>query len=129
MKRKKIGFTMIELLVSATIIAVLSAIGLVSFRSANMKARNGKRMADLQQVRAALEIYRSDYPTYPNDTVTGDMADISDAGNLSDYLSSESILDPKTGTYDYSYDSDGTTYTLCANMEPEGTPDECVVNP
>ena len=126
---------MIELLVSATIIAVLSAIGLVSFRSANMKARNGKRMADLQQVRAALEIYRSDFPTYPNDTVTGDMANISDVapnppgGNLSDYLSSDSIIDPKTGTYDYSYDSDGITYTLCANMEPEGTPDECVVNP
>ena len=126
MKRKKIGFTMIELLVSATIIAILSAIGLVSFRAANMKARNGKRMADLQQVRAALEIYRSDYPTYPNVGVTGDLVNIAGIGP---YMSSATVIDPKSDM-DYVYNpvADGSTYEICATMEPDLIP-ECVYNP
>lgn len=124
--RTKRGFTMIELLVSATIIAVLSAIGLVSFRSANMKARNGKRMADLQQVRAALEVYRSDFPTYPNAGVTGDLINIAGIGP---YLSSTTMVDPKSDM-DYVYDpaADGSTYSICADMEPDLIP-ECVYNP
>lgn len=126
MKRKKTGFTMIELLVSATIIAVLSAIGLVSFRSANMKARNGKRMADLQQVRAALEIYRSDYPTYP--TTIGTAGDLATITGLDTYLSSDSIIDPKDPTLIYTYVSDGSTYTICATTEPDLIL-ECVYNP
>jgi prepilin-type N-terminal cleavage/methylation domain-containing protein len=127
LKRKKLGFTMIELLVTATIIAVLSAIGLVSFRSANMKARNGKRMADIQQVRASLEIYRSDYPTYPLGTVVGDLTNIA---GLSDYLSSETIADPKSDMdYTYTPALDGSTYSICANMEPAPYTPECVYNP
>ena len=60
-----LGFTMIELLVAATILSILAAIGLVSFNSANVRARDGKRKADLEQARSALELYRSDVGYYP----------------------------------------------------------------
>ena len=57
---KKSGFTFIEILVVATIISVLASIGMVSYRSANQKSRDGKRKADIEQIRAALEMYRAD---------------------------------------------------------------------
>ncbi|MCL4208570.1 hypothetical protein KJZ63_02975, partial [Patescibacteria group bacterium] len=54
------GFTMIELLVVTTIIIILTSIGLVSYTSANRSARNGKRKADMEMVRQALVLYRTD---------------------------------------------------------------------
>ncbi len=59
------GFTLIELLVVILIIAVLSSVGLVSYRSANQRARDAKRKADVEQIRAALEMYKADAGSYP----------------------------------------------------------------
>lgn len=59
------GFTLIELLVVITIIGVLSTIGLTSFQGANQKARDSRRAADVQQIRAALEMYKTDKGYYP----------------------------------------------------------------
>ena len=67
MRRKnKSGFTLLEILVSATIIAVLTAIGIVSYSSVNKRSRDVKRKSDLEQVRSALEMYRADNGQYPN---------------------------------------------------------------
>lgn len=65
MRKKRNGFTLIELLVVATIIVVLSAIGLVSFTNAGKSARNSKRKSDLETVRQALVLYKSDTGGYP----------------------------------------------------------------
>ncbi|PJC43527.1 MAG: hypothetical protein CO039_03740, partial [Candidatus Pacebacteria bacterium CG_4_9_14_0_2_um_filter_34_50] len=65
-KNKKKGFTLIELLVVATIITILSAIGLVSFVNAGQGARDAKRKADLETVRQALVLRRSDLGNYPS---------------------------------------------------------------
>jgi general secretion pathway protein G len=59
------AFTMIELLVVATIMIVLTTIALVSYRSATQNSRNAKRKTDLQTVRQALVLYRSDNGCYP----------------------------------------------------------------
>jgi len=62
MKNKKInnkGFTLIELIVSITIIAVLTVAGVVSYGGASKKSRDSRRMADLEKIRIALELYRS----------------------------------------------------------------------
>ena len=64
-QKRKNGFTLIELLVVATIIVVLSAIGLVSFTNAGKSARNSKRKSDLETVRQALVLYKSDTGAYP----------------------------------------------------------------
>lgn len=67
-RKKLTGFTMIELLVVATIMIILMTIALISYRSATQNSRNAKRKTDLQTVRQALVLYRSDNGCYPGDS-------------------------------------------------------------
>lgn len=62
---RRSAFTLIELLVTISIIAVLVSLSLVAFNSSRAIARDGKRKADLEAIRSALEIYRSDTGEYP----------------------------------------------------------------
>lgn len=62
---KKTGFTLIELLIVIVIIGILATVGLGSFSSSQMKSRDAKRKADLQQISRALELYYNDYGQYP----------------------------------------------------------------
>lgn len=59
------GFTLLELLVTATMIAVLTVIGIVSYSSVNKRSRDVKRKSDVEQIRSALEMFRSDNGYYP----------------------------------------------------------------
>lgn len=116
---------MIELLVVATIMVVLSTIGLVSYNQAGQNARNGKRKADLETVRQALVMYRADNGSYPaGSDFSGMMA------TIADYISSIEIQDPRNeGAYVYTYSSDGVTFSLEANLEPDGSPPHTLTNP
>ncbi|MFA7676208.1 MAG: prepilin-type N-terminal cleavage/methylation domain-containing protein [Candidatus Shapirobacteria bacterium] len=112
-KNKK-GFTLIELIVSVTIIAVLTVVGVVSYTGTSKKARDGRRVADLEKVRIALELYRQDLgSTYPAD------------GTLTTKLAPKYIqaipTDPKSGTYTYDQTGTGYTYELGAKMENLGS--------
>jgi type II secretory pathway pseudopilin PulG len=108
---------MIELLVVTTIIIVLTTIGLVSYRQVGYSARNSKRKADLETVRQALVLYRTDTGSYPSGFNFNTMIT-----TISSYLSSVSVTDPKnTGTYVYAYSSGGVTFTLTAHLEPNDT--------
>lgn len=53
----KQGFTLIELLVVIFIIGLLASIVVVSVNAARKKARDARRIADLDTVRTALEMY------------------------------------------------------------------------
>ena len=117
------GFTMIEVLVVATIIGVLASIGLVSYQSANKKSRDGKRKADMEQIRSALEIHKSDNGDYP---ATGDLAEL-----VPNYMSSipEPPANSSIASYNAGYtSSDGTTYSICQDLEVDLT-EYCVNNP
>jgi len=59
------GFTIVEILVAVAIIGALTAIGTATYQSANQKARDARRKADLEQIRAALEMYKADNGEYP----------------------------------------------------------------
>lgn len=121
-KKTSAGFTLIELLVAATILSVLAMIGIVSFTSANVRARDGKRKADMEQARSALELYRSDIGYYPksyslsNASWNAMITIIATAG----YLNTTTLDDPKnTGlfVYQFSSDANGKTYQVCAYLE------------
>ena len=61
----KKGFTIIELLVVISIIGLLSTISVVSLNGARIKSRDARRLADMQQILTALELYYNEYGTYP----------------------------------------------------------------
>ena len=117
---------MIELLVVATIIIVLTTIGLTSFQAASKNARNGKRKADIEAIRSALVLYRTDIGSYPPTPVN--FATL--LTTISAYISSEDIRDPKNeAPFVYSYTSTGPEFSLCATLEPLPGANYCVTNP
>lgn len=124
------GFTLIELLAVITIISILVAIGIVSYTSATRNSRDNRRKTDLQNLRQALVLYRSDFGCYP--------AALSDL--IPDYWSETNIpTDPGANTYAYSGTSSGAcvspllaTFEISVGLEntndPEG-PTYSVRNP
>lgn len=133
MIKNRQGFTFIELLVVVTIIGVLTAVGVVSYTSTNQSARDSKRLADLEQIRSALEICRSEAGSYPADVSSGVVCD----GDS--YLSPlpSDPWDSKSG-YGYSYTQNSpTSYDICATLENDdkctgtisGTGECCLSNP
>ena len=63
--KKLNGFTLIEILVVATIISLLAAAASVAYSQLSKQSRDARRKTDLEQVRAALEMYRSNNDDYP----------------------------------------------------------------
>lgn len=59
------SFTLIEILVVATIIALLASGGAVVYTQLNRASRDAKRKADLEQIRLALELFRDEMGRYP----------------------------------------------------------------
>lgn len=113
------GFTLIELLVVIAIIGILVAVGTVSYQRAVQLSRDSKRKTDLEQIRQALETYRSEIGSYPSTNTW-------EADLVPDYISSIPS-DPKSNEYVYAAGAGvlPTTYTLCAALEKEPTSPAC----
>lgn len=65
---KSRGFTLVELLIVVSIIAILTGMLTVNLADARERARDAQRKADLKQIQNALELYKNDqnpqsYPT------------------------------------------------------------------
>lgn len=69
----KKGFTLIELLVVISIIGLLSTLAVIALGNAREKARDARRMADIKQIRTALELYYNDNDGYPDGAASGDL--------------------------------------------------------
>ena len=59
------GFTLVELLVTISIISVLASVVLTSVNSARAKARDARRIADFKQIQLALELFYDSQGKYP----------------------------------------------------------------
>jgi len=57
---KNKGFTLIESLVVITMMMVITAVAVTSYASASRKNRDNRRMADLERIRTALELFRQE---------------------------------------------------------------------
>lgn len=62
------GFSLIELLVSIAIIAMLVGLALPNFLGARQRARDARRKAEMLQLKNALQLYANDYSRYPADS-------------------------------------------------------------
>lgn len=134
----KRGFTLVELLVAATIAALLATVGVVSFVTANRNARNARRQADLEQVRAAIELYRTENGCYPGSSCGSASNWAGMMSAVSGFITTTAtIQDPRnTGSYVYTYTPSpgagscaGRSYSMCANMEPDPPTAYCLCNP
>jgi len=118
------GFTLIELLVVIAIIGLLSSVVLAQLGNARVKARDAKRVADMQGIMTALELYYDDHSdSYPT-TPTGNLlSNLSSA--LSTYVGGGTLpVDPlNTGTYLYKYCSSNvnSSYVLAIVLEKDAT--------
>lgn len=65
------GFTLIELMVTVTIIALLSAMVISGFTKQQRRARDARRVADGGSLGVAIESYKAANSQYPNSTVAG----------------------------------------------------------
>lgn len=66
MQRIKAGFTIVELIVVITVIAILAAIVITSYNGAQAKSRDAKRISQLTSIAEAITSYRLKY----NDQLT-----------------------------------------------------------
>lgn len=107
----KKGFTLIELLVVISIIGILSSVVMSSLNQARIKARDARRVSDLQELQKALEMYYSDNGHYPYDLSngTGTYADCW-AGSGNNWI-------PNSGNYSWS-----TNYI---SKQPQDPVDNC----
>ena len=63
MKNK--GFTLLELLVVISLLAILATIIINSFTNTLKKGRDSRRKQDLEEISKALELYNDDNSSYP----------------------------------------------------------------
>lgn len=111
------GFTLLELLIVISIIGILVAIGVASYASAQQKARDSRRKADMKAVQDAAEQYYADNNgVYPQ--TSGDFT--------ATYMPGLFPADPKGSSYanQYSYTTgpagcttNCTTYCVCSDLE------------
>lgn len=123
----KKSFTLIEILVVATIIGLLAATGFISYRQLSKQSRDAKRKLDLEQVRAALEIYRSNIGSYPISSVPPNWS--SDLIVLTTPIVYLQKLpnDPNPALYSYYYYGSNVDYILAAHLE-NGSTNYCLID-
>lgn len=89
MKPSRSGFTIVEMIIVITVIGILAGITIVAFNGTQQKARDNKRLSDMQHISDALKLYRT---KFGSDIQTGSGCGSSGNGN---------------GWFNY---SDGSTY-------------------
>lgn len=119
----KKGFTILELMVSVAIIAILTSIILVTISGIKERGRDARRLSDVNEIQNALNLYFSSHNIFPvfstKITITGDDA-------FSELLINEKNMPavptdplPTFGSYTYQSNSGGTNYSLGFCMETD----------
>lgn len=129
----KRGFTLVELMIVITVIAILATIAVVSFTRVQKQARDTKRKAEIKSLQTALQAYFTEKQHYPNTAPvtpgTAQVASVALTGLAPDYIPSiptgplgaASTVVPPNTDYIFVTDSTGFTYGLCVALEAPTT--------
>lgn len=113
----KKGFTLIEILVVISIIAILATVSISVFSTVQKNNRDQIRIRDMQSIKQALELYRSDNGGYPADTTPADLK----PDDLSPKYLTTWPSDPVSGRI-YVYTKTLTGFVICAKGESLTSP-------
>lgn len=118
--KKPTGFTLIELLIAISLIGILATIGINGFQAISRGGRDALRKTELEKIRSAAEVYKSETNVYPAEASTC-QADLSSA-----YINPYPA-DPRSPAYVYCYKRlTNLTYEICAHLENgDTTTDNC----
>lgn len=119
--KKKLGFTLLEMLVVIGIIAVLVSMGFVSYSTAQKKARDAKRKLELGSIKIAMEQYYSlcngSYPTSDLGKVPLSIQAVNPPCNTNEDIMLTVPQDPKTADR-YDFNDTGPPPSICAQNGP-----------
>lgn len=114
------AFTLVELMVVITVIAILMTIAIVSFTRIQKQARDTKRKADVRTLQTALQAYFTEFQAYPIMT-TSTIATTALTSLTPTYI--PTIPTAPLGSagintsYMYISSTTGFTYSLCTSLE------------
>ena len=121
--KKHSGFTLVELLVVISIIALLSVVAFYAVTYVKARARDAKRVADLDTFSKALELYNNNTGIYPINTagvcLTGtDVVStaLQTAGDITSVVK-EPFYTDAPHCFSYSTDATGATYHITFYLE------------
>jgi len=117
-KNKNKGFTLIEMLIVITIIALLASLILVGMGGARAKTRDSRRIADLHNVMNALELYYAKDYSYPDASNWDGLITTLTTGGIGVTRVPKDPLSPNK-TYEYGVSADNQDYVLKAALETE----------
>lgn len=112
---KQRGFTLIEILVSIAIVAILTTIAISTYSNAQKIARDGKRKSDLNAIATALEIYKSRNGRYPCSGTQGYQNGTSNPTWLTDNVDPTNSLCDGTKPFNTSYINQLPTDPSCTS--------------
>ena len=118
LKRKKEGFTIVELLIVIVVIGILATLVIVTFTGIQKKARDSQRQTDINAVNGHVATFYTDHGFYPT------LKDLQDSNFVSTYmkgLDPQALVDPKGPSANITDTSDSDQYgyvaagTSCSN--------------
>lgn len=118
-KRSSFGFTLVELLITISIMGILAGLISGNFFTSLKKGRDARRKADLQNIQKALEAYYEDEKAYPTSIPSASNpfceTGTCDAGEK--IYMQQIPKDPAGYQYYYTIGSDTSTYQLYSCIE------------
>ncbi len=110
---KRHGFTLVELLIVVGVIGIIAALATVSLTASRARTRDSQRVAYVNQIKTALELYYQKNGTYPTAITAGRQLAANGVVYIDPIPSNPTPVDGNCpSSTSFGYGASGTSYTL-----------------